>query len=90
MRERLGRFVFFFEKIVSLRTFFRYKDDRTDYYTILEVNKNATKEEIKKYHPDTAPYEQKEEFENKMKEINKAKEILLDKNKRKSYDEKRK
>ena len=65
------------------------EDDETDYYEILEVDENASEEEIKKawkslvkkYHPDTATDEQKKEFENKMKEINKAKEVLLDKNK---------
>ena len=70
------------------------EDYETDYYEVLEINENATQEEIKKayknlakkYHPDSG----KEPNEEKMKQLNKAKEILLDENKRKDYDEKRK
>jgi len=63
-----------------------------DYYKILGVDKNASKEEIskafkklaKKYHPDLNP--NNPEAENKFKEINEAYEVLKDPEKRKLYD----
>lgn len=64
-----------------------------DYYKILEVDKKATQEEIKKsfrrlaikYHPDKNP--DNKEAEDKFKLINEANEVLGDPEKRKKYDE---
>ena len=64
------------------------KDNPSRYYAILGVNKNITKDElkkiyyklVKKYHPDkfeNSSKEEKEKAENMMKEINKAYEYLM-------------
>lgn len=66
-----------------------------DYYKTLGVEKGATKEEIKKaykklalkYHPDKAPEEKKQEYEDKFKEINEAAAVLGDEKKRQQYDQ---
>src|SRR3989344_4157729 len=66
-----------------------------DYYQVLGVQKNATKEEVKKafkklamqYHPDRAPDDKKQEYEEKFKEINEAASILADDKKRQQYDQ---
>lgn len=66
---------------------------KKDYYEILGVSRNATKEEIKqayrrlakKYHPDMNP-ENRKEAEEKFKEISEAYEVLMDDEKRKLYD----
>jgi molecular chaperone DnaJ len=63
--------------------------ENKDYYKILEVNKGADEEEIKKsyrrlahkYHPDKAGGDEK-----KFKEINEAYQILSNKEKRAQYD----
>ena len=65
-----------------------------DLYKILEVERNADDDEINKaykrlskiYHPDKNP-NNKTEAEEKFKKINEAKNILLDKEKRKLYDD---
>lgn len=65
-----------------------------NYYDILEINKNASQEIIekaykilvKKYHPDLQEANLKNEYEEKIKEINEAYEILSDPEKRKNYD----
>ena len=65
-----------------------------EYYSILEVEKTASQEEIKKayrklamkYHPDRASEDKKKEFEEKFKKINEAYSILSDEQKRKEYD----
>ncbi len=64
-----------------------------DYYKILGVSKNASKEEIsqafrklaRKYHPDVNPGDKT--AEEKFKEINEAYEVLSDPEKRKKYDQ---
>lgn len=71
-----------------------------DYYEILEVDENATEEEIKKayrdlakkYHPDkqqNETEEEKAEAAEIMKQINEAKEVLLNTEERKKFDKKR-
>lgn len=63
-----------------------------DYYDILGVSKNASKEEIKKayktlakkYHPDLNP--NNKDAEKKFKELNEAYSALSDDNKRESFD----
>ncbi|MFW6005339.1 MAG: DnaJ C-terminal domain-containing protein [Desulfonatronovibrionaceae bacterium] len=63
-----------------------------DYYKILGVGKNASKEQMakaykklaKKYHPDLNPNDPK--AEDKFKEVNEAYEVLKDPEKRKLYD----
>ena len=65
-----------------------------NYYEILEIEKTATKEEIKKayrklamkYHPDRASDDNKKEYEEKFKKINEAYAVLSDDEKRKQYD----
>lgn len=64
-----------------------------DYYNLLEINKNATQDEIKKSyrklalkcHPDKNP--NNKEAEEKFKEISAAYKILSDPEKRKMYDQ---
>lgn len=65
-----------------------------NYYEILEVSKNASKEVIekaykvlvKKYHPDLQKEENKAKAEQKMKLINEAYEVLSDDIRKKEYD----
>ncbi|MCH8996172.1 MAG: DnaJ domain-containing protein, partial [Thaumarchaeota archaeon] len=62
-----------------------------DYYKILKIPKTATREQIKnqfrllvkEWHPDRNPDSASKE---KMAEINKAYEVLSDKERRKNYD----
>ena len=65
-----------------------------NYYDILEINKNASPEIIekayktlvKKYHPDLQKNDLKIKYEEKIKKINEAYEVLSDPEKRKNYD----
>ena len=66
-----------------------------DYYAILEVNENASKETIdkvyklmvKKYHPDLQEGDKRIHYEEKLKEINEAYEILTNEDKKIVYNE---
>jgi molecular chaperone DnaJ len=66
--------------------------ERSDYYKILGVGKNASDEEIKKayrklarqYHPDRNPGDKKAEA--RFKEVSQAHDVLSDPDKRKEYD----
>lgn len=65
-----------------------------NFYELLEVSPNASKEVIKtayktlskKYHPDVQPESFKKQAENIFKMINEAYEILIDDEKRRQYD----
>lgn len=67
---------------------------KENYYDILEINKNASPEIVekayktlvKKYHPDLQENDLKIKYEEKIKKINEAYEILSDTEKRKNYD----
>lgn len=64
----------------------------SDYYNVLEIQRNATPDEIKKayrkmaikYHPDKNPGDK--EAEKRFKEISEAYEVLSDSNKKQLYD----
>ena len=66
---------------------------KRDYYEVLGVSKDATKDQIKrayrklakKYHPDSNPGDQ--EAKKKFEEVNEAYEVLGDDTKRKQYDQ---
>ena len=67
--------------------------EKRDFYEVLEIDKSASDEDIKKayrrlakkYHPDLNPGDKT--AEEKMKEVNGAYEILSDKDKKAKYDQ---
>ena len=67
---------------------------KKDYYKTLEIEKNATPEEIKKayrklvrkWHPDAYKGDNKKEAEDKFKEVQEAYNILTDTQKKAMYD----
>ena len=67
----------------------------TNYYKTLEIDKSASKEDIKtaykklalKYHPDkTQDINKKSEYEEKFKQLSEAYEVLSDEQKKQNYD----
>ena len=83
----------FFEESDEASSASSEEADEPDYYQILGVAEDASKKDIhaayrrkaKEWHPDRNP-----DGVEKMKEINQAKEVLLDEEKRKAYNERRK
>ncbi len=69
--------------------------NKRDYYEILGINKGATADEIKKvyrnlalkYHPDRVQADKKKEAEERFKEISEAYEVLMDPQKKATYDQ---
>jgi len=69
--------------------------NKRDYYEVLGLNKNAAAEDIKrayrnlalKYHPDRVSSGEKKAAEEKFKEISEAYEVLIDPQKRATYDQ---
>lgn len=67
---------------------------KKNYYDILQINRNASPEIIekaykilaKKYHPDLQTGENKKHYEEILKEINEAYEVLSNPEKKKTYD----
>jgi molecular chaperone DnaJ len=67
---------------------------KRDYYDVLGVGRDASKEEIKRayrrlakrYHPDMAEGTEKKEAEERFKEVSEAYEVLADDEKRRLYD----
>jgi len=72
-------------------------EDYIDWYEVLDVDENASAEEIKKkykdlakkYHPDKVSEELRDEYTKKMSLINKAYSILKDENKREQFNKTR-
>jgi len=68
---------------------------KRDYYEVLGISKSATPEEIKKayrnlalkYHPDRVAADQKKAAEEKFKEVSEAYEVLMDPQKKATYDQ---
>ncbi|MDO8525435.1 MAG: molecular chaperone DnaJ [Candidatus Omnitrophota bacterium] len=68
---------------------------KRDYYEILGLSKSASPDEIKKayrnlalkYHPDRVPGDKKKEAEGKFKEVSEAYEVLMDTQKKATYDQ---
>ncbi len=73
------------------------EEEFIDWYEIIDIEPTATEKEIikqfkkqmLKYHPDKAPEDKREEYHAIAVQLNQAKEILTDPEKRKAFDEKR-
>lgn len=69
--------------------------NKRDYYEILGLSKSATADEVKKayrnlalkYHPDRVHSDKKKEAEEKFKEVSEAYEVLIDPQKKATYDQ---
>lgn len=68
---------------------------KRDYYEVLGISKGASADDIKKayrnlalkYHPDRVPAEKKKEAEEMFKEVSEAYEVLMDPQKKATYDQ---
>lgn len=68
---------------------------KRDYYEVLGISKSASADDVKKayrnlalkYHPDRVPAEKKKEAEERFKEISEAYEVLIDPQKKATYDQ---
>ena len=68
---------------------------KRDYYEVLGLSRTATADDIKKayrnlalkYHPDRVTADKKKEAEEKFKEMSEAYEVLMDSNKKATYDQ---
>ncbi|VVT50685.1 uncharacterized protein SAPINGB_P002846 [Magnusiomyces paraingens] len=71
-----------------------YYEEQTDFYEVLGISRDASATEIKKayrklaliHHPDKVPEAQREESEQKFKDISRAYEVLSDEVERAKYD----
>ncbi|PGH10493.1 hypothetical protein AJ79_05421 [Helicocarpus griseus UAMH5409] len=71
-----------------------FADGETDLYSVLSIDKSATKEEVRKayrkaalaHHPDKVPPEEREDAEVRFKQVSQAYDILYDDDKRHIYD----
>ncbi|MDP3804125.1 MAG: molecular chaperone DnaJ [Candidatus Omnitrophota bacterium] len=68
---------------------------KRDYYEVLGISKGASADEVKKayrnlalkYHPDRVTVDKKKEAEEKFKEVSEAYEVLIDPQKKATYDQ---
>lgn len=85
------RLLIFLVLLLAVQEIACYKD----YYRILGISRSATEKDIKKaykklskkWHPDLAPEDKKEEAKKRFVDIAEAYQILKDKEKRRIYDQ---